>query len=165
MRKKLETAIAVIAWVAAALIPWSLAAGQGAAPPSLEEQLQAQYKLALMGMDGGGPNIKEPGTVLTIQKGGILGVAPTYLAACPAKYQDGTLHSPSPMCVAMAKLSRSFQTGEKVYATKIEVKPKNDKISVKIVACDSCNGITPPTYYKSQVDFQFAKGFLATPDI
>ncbi len=63
-----------------------------------------------MGMDGGGPNIKEPGTLLTIQKGGILGVSPTYLAACPAKYQDGTL-------------------------------------------------------YKSQVDFQFAKGFLATPDI
>ena len=42
MRQKLEMTISVIALVVTALIPWSLAAGQAAAPPSLQEQLQAQ---------------------------------------------------------------------------------------------------------------------------
>lgn len=164
MRQKLKLTNFAIALVGAALIPWSRTAAQIPVPASLEEQLQAQYQLTQMGLDGSGPNIKEPGAVLTIQKGGILGVAPTYLGLCPAKYQDGTLHAPTAMCVSMAKLSRSFQTGEKVYFTKIEVKPKNDKVSLKIVACDTCNGTNPPTYYKSQVDFQFAKGYLAMSD-
>jgi len=30
-----------------------------------------------------------------------------------------------------------------------------------VIACDSCNNVNPPTYYKSQVVFQFAKGYLA----
>jgi hypothetical protein len=165
MREKLEMTISVIALVAMAAIPWPLAAGQGAAAPSLEEQLQAQYKLTRIAVDANGPTIIEPGTVLTIQKGGILGVPPTGLA-CAAKYQDGTLHSPNGVCANMAKqTSRIFETGEKVYATKIEVKPKNDKVSVHIVACDSCNGTNPATFYKSQVDFQFAKGYMGAPDV
>ena len=64
MRQKLEMTISVIALVVAALIPWSLAAGQGAAPPSLQEQLQAQYKSVKMGSDSNGPTVLEEGTVL-----------------------------------------------------------------------------------------------------
>lgn len=165
MRQSLKINISVIALTVAGVIPWSLASGQNAAPPSLEEQLRAQYKVARLGGDASGPTIIEPGTVLTIQKGGILGVAPSSAVVCPAKYQDGSLHPPGGVCVAMVKQnSLSFQTGEKVYATKIEVKPKNEKVSLKIIACDSCNGTNPPTSYKSQVDFLFAKGFLEKAD-
>ncbi len=166
MRQKFELTMMLIGFLVAAVIPQSFAAGQGGSPPSLGEQLQAQYQLTQMGVDANGPSITQPGTVLAIQKGGILGVAPTTLVICPAKYQDSTLHAPSALCVAMVKqTSRSFQIGEKVYATKIEVKPKNDRVSVRIVACDSCNGTNPPTFYKSQVEFQFGKGSLETPDV
>jgi hypothetical protein len=143
----------------------SISAGQGPAPPSLEEQLEAQYKLAHVSGHAGGRAITDPGTVLTIQKGGILGVVPIKLAMCPAKYQDGVLHPPNSFCANMAKNARSFQIGEKVYATKIEVVPKDEKISIKIVACDSCNGNNPPTFYKSQVDFVFAPGSLEAGDV
>jgi hypothetical protein len=30
-----------------------------------------------------------------------------------------------------------------------------------VVACDSCNNVNPPTFYKADVIFQFAKGQLA----
>jgi hypothetical protein len=157
--------ISGIALVVAVAIPWSRAAGQNPAPPSLPDQLQAQYKVARLGGDSSGPTIIEPGTVLTIQKAGILGVSPSTVVVCPVKYQDGSLHPPSSLCAAMVKrTSRPFQVGEKVYITKLDVNSKNDKVSVKIVACDSCNGTNPPTSYKSQVDFQFAKGILETGD-
>jgi hypothetical protein len=149
----------------AAVIPYSLAAAQNPAPPSLDDQLLAQYKLAQLGGDASAPTIVQPGTVLSIQKTGILGVTPTTVVVCPAKFQDGALRPPTSLCAAMVKrTSRSFQVGEKVYITKLEVNSKNDRVSLKIVACDSCNGTNPPTAYKSQVDFQFPKGILETGD-
>src|SRR6266700_4120096 len=33
-------------------------------------------------------------------------------------------------------------------------------VALSVIACDSCNNVNPPTYYKSQVVFQFAKGYL-----
>ncbi len=74
MRQKLERTISLIALVAAALIPWSNARAQDAAPPSLQEQLEAQYNSVKLGSDSNGPSVLEVGTVLAIQKGGILGV-------------------------------------------------------------------------------------------
>jgi hypothetical protein len=53
----------------------SMAVAQNAPSVSLEEQLKAQYKLAKIGMATGDITITEPGTVLAIQKGGILGAA------------------------------------------------------------------------------------------
>src|SRR5438093_7680325 len=57
--------------------------------------------------------------------------------------------------------TRLFQVGEKVYPSKIEVHPDKDIVALSVIACDSCNNVNPPTYYKSQVVFQFAKGYLA----
>jgi len=166
MRHTLMMASQVFTAIVAGIVLCGVALGQNAAAPSLEEQLEAQYKLAKLGSDAGGTSIVEQGTVLTIQKGGILGVTPATVAICPAKFQDGTLHSPNALCVAMIKNnSRSFQVGEKVYATKIEVKPKNDRVALRIVECDSCNGTNPPTYYKSEVVFQFPKGHLKTASV
>ena len=134
--------------------------------PSLQEQLKAQYKLVKMGADGGGLTVVDPGTVLDIQKGGLLGVAPQITIFCPAKFQDNDLKAPNGFCAAMVKQnSRFLQVGEKVYPLKIDVNVEKDKVSIQVVECDSCNGVQQPSFYKSEVVFQFSKGSLRTPNV
>ena len=187
MRQKLEMAISVIALMVGAVIPWPLAAGQDAAPPSLQEQLQAQYKSVKISSDSNGPTVLEEGTVLIVQKGGILGVPWGSIKGCPSKYENGTLKPPSFLCTKARGIgdngggwpgiphlpkafntntsnTRYFSIGEKVYPSSIAVDVSKEKISFGIVACDTCNQTSPPTYYKSEVDFQFAKGYLETAD-
>jgi hypothetical protein len=55
-----------------------------------------------------------------------------------------------------------FQTGDKVYPSKIEVNLSKDTVTVGIVACDTCNKTDPPTYNKANVVFIFPKGTLAS---
>lgn len=66
------------------------------------------------------------------------------------------------MCANMAQTGRNFEIGDKVHVTKIDVVQKDEKV---VVACDSCNGVNPATFYKSQVDFIFAPGFLEKGDV
>lgn len=144
---------------------------------SLEDQLKAQYQLVKMGADSSGPSVVEQGTLLVIQKGGILGVPYSDVNMVPTKYQDGQMHTPNSTMMkglgsmfskAASKVNmdkqtttRLFQVGEKVYPSRIEVNTGKDKVTLGIVACDACNNVNPPTYYKSDVVFQFAKGTLA----
>jgi hypothetical protein len=55
-----------------------------------------------------------------------------------------------------------FQTGTKVYPSKVVVNLPKDQVEISIVACDSCNNTSPTTFNKADVIFQFAKGSLAT---
>jgi hypothetical protein len=127
----------------------------------LQSQLQVQYKLATTGTDASGVELLEPGTVLVVQKAGLLGVAPTSALLCAANYQDGSLQAPGGLCKTMvSNYSRYLEVGEKVYATKIAVDLKKEKISFTIIECDSCNGATQPSSYKSEVAFQYPKGYL-----
>jgi hypothetical protein len=51
---------------------------------------------------------------------------------------------------------------------KIDVNLDKDKVSFQVVECDSCNGVQQPSFYKSEVVFQFAKGSLhnaSVPDV
>ncbi|HWO34001.1 MAG TPA: hypothetical protein VNO32_34830, partial [Candidatus Acidoferrum sp.] len=131
------------------------------APVTLQEQLSAQYKPAKMGSDSGGVAVVEPGTLLSVEKGGVLSVPWKALALCPAKFQENSLHASAGMCAAMVKsVSRYFQKGDRVYPTKIDVNVDKAKISFTVVACDSCNQVNPPTSMKGEVVFQFAKGYL-----
>jgi hypothetical protein len=195
MRHKLEIGIPVIGLVVAAMISGSLAAGQNAAPPSLLEQLQAQYKFVKMGNDSTGPVVLEAGTVLGIQKGGILGVPSGSPKSCPSKYENGNLKPPSGWCTEARKQgikhglsalaphlpgaaanaangvntdtssTRYFKSGEKVYPSNIAVDATKGTISFGVVACDTCNKTDPPTYYNAVVIFQFAPGYLETADV
>src|SRR6266478_3758010 len=184
MRPRINLSLQVAAGILALIAPCFLAA-QGSPAVSLEEQLSAQDPLVKMGSDSSGPAVVEPGTILAIQKGGILGVPYGNMNMLPAKYQDGTLHPPATatsnsatsmgakVCgffgkcnstkeqVGKQTTTRLFQVGEKVYPSKIEVHPDKDIVALSVIACDSCNNVNPPTYYKSQVVFQFAKGYLA----
>jgi hypothetical protein len=132
---------------------------------SLQEQLSAQYKLARIGSDSGGVAVVEAGTLLAVQKGGVLSVPWRAMALCPAKFQDNSLHPSAGFCAGMVKqVSKYYQVGDKVYPTKIDVNFEKAKISFTVVACDSCNGVNPPTSMKGEVVFQFAKGFLEKAD-
>jgi hypothetical protein len=72
MSQKFRRLIPGIVVFAATLFSISLASAQ--APVSIQEQLAAQYKLVKMGSDTSGYSVVEKGTLLAIQKGGILAV-------------------------------------------------------------------------------------------
>jgi len=138
--------------------------------PTLQEQLVAQYKLVKMGSDTGGYSVVEKGTLLKIEKGGILGVPYSDQSILSTKYEGGQVHSPNTTVAkglgfAMKKFGKEQTThlmavGDKVYPTKIEVNEAKDTIVLGIVACDTCNKTDPPTYMKANVVFQFPKGSL-----
>lgn len=138
---------------------------------ALDEQLKAQYTFVKMGSDSSGPAVVEPGTILDIKKGGVLGVPYSDTSFTPTKYQDGQVHSPNALVqkgigsfmkkIGKEQNTRLFQIGEKVYPSRIEVNMAKDQVTMGVIECDSCNNVNPPTYYKADVIFQFAKGSLA----
>lgn len=167
MRRRFEIAAYVFALIVCGIgLCLKSSAQKG---PSLQEQLKAQYKTVKLGADGNGLAVVDPGTVLDVQRGGLLGVAPQITMFCPAKYQDGDLKVPNGFCMAMVKQSSRFlQKGEKVYPLKIDVSLDKDRVSFQVVECDSCNNVQQPSFYKSEVVFQFAKGALqntSVPDV
>jgi hypothetical protein len=142
---------------------------------SLLEQLQAQYKLVKMGSDTSGYSVTEKGTLLAIQKGGVLGVPYSDKSVLATKYEGGVVHSPNGALVegkkrllghfsqtaSQGQTTKLLAVGDKVYPTKIDVALDKDTVTVGIVACDTCNKTDPPTYNKANVVFQFPKGSLA----
>lgn len=154
---------------AAAIFPFAIANAQ--APVSLQEQLSAQYKLVKMGSDTSGYSVVEKGTLLAIQKGGILAVPYGDQNVLSNKYENGTIHAPNSLSLMgrksiMGKFGKEqtthlFAVGDKVYPMKIDVNPAKDTVTLEIVACDTCNKTDPPTYNKANVVFQFPRGSLA----
>jgi hypothetical protein len=151
------------------------AAQAGAQAPSLQEQLAAQYKTTKMGSDTSGAAVVDAGTLLAIQKGGILGVPWTDHSMLTTKYEGGAVHSPNGLMVAGKKsllgrfsttqnegqTTKFFAKGDKIYLTKLDVNLDKDMVSFAIVACDTCNKTDPPTYNKANVQFVFPHGTLA----
>jgi hypothetical protein len=128
---------------------------------TLQGDLEKTYKPAKMGTDSTGTVVVEAGTVLTLQKGGVLGVPYDNMVFCPSHYQDGTLKPPNTMCkLSVAKVSKYINSGEKVYVTKIEIIQKDEKVIFSIVECDSCNNVQSASQMKSQIVFHYPKGYL-----
>jgi hypothetical protein len=171
MRQKIEMAVLLGALIVVGITP-CLVVAQGAPAVPLEDQLKAQYTLVKMGADTGGAAVVDQGTILVIKKGGILSVPYGDASVVPTKYQDGVVHSPNNVVMkgigfGMKKFgkeqtTRLMQAGEKVYPSKIAVNLPKDQVMISIIACDSCNNVSPTTFYKADVIFQFAKGSLAT---
>jgi hypothetical protein len=143
--------------------------------PTLQEQLAAQYKVAKMGSDTSGYSVIEEGTLLAIQKGGVVGVPYSDKTVLNNKYENGTVHGPNAaMTEARKRLfghfsqtssegqtTKLFKKGDKVYPTKIDVKLDKDLVVMGIVSCDTCNNVDPPTWNKANIEFAFPKGALA----
>ena len=171
MGQKLRVLIPGSAAMLAILVSAAPARAQA---PSLQEQLAAQYKLVKMGSDTSGYSVVEEGTLLAIQKGGIMGVPYTDKTILTSKYENGTVHGPNAALTEARKrvfghfsttqsegqTTHLFPKGDKVYPTKIDVNVDKDTVAMSIVACDTCNKTDPPTYNKAQVVFQFPKGSL-----
>src|SRR5271155_3664269 len=151
--------------LAAALVCSSAASAQLAPTASLSDEITSLYKLTRFGVDSTGLTVTDAGTVLMVQKGGILAFPPTDMGILPTKYENGSIHSPSPALTGLFKqnVSTRFLTaGERVYVQKLDINLKASKISVSLVECDSCNGVQNPSFYKAVLTFQFAKGYLET---
>ncbi len=168
MSQKSHSLIPWIALVVAMMFPMALASGQSA---TLEDQLQKTFKMVTMGSDTDGVSVVEEGTVLALQKGGILAVPYSDSSDFKTKYQNGQIHAPGGLIVAGRKAimgkfgsdqtTHLFKKGDKVYPTKMSVNMKKDTVTLGIVACDKCNKTDPPTYNKAEVVFVFPKGSLA----
>jgi uncharacterized membrane protein YgcG len=167
MRYKIQMPVLIVALILFALTPGLLSA-----QVSLADQLNAQYNLVKMGEDSNGAAVIEAGTILKINKGGILSVPyGDQTSGMPTKYQDGQVHSPNALGMkargsllghfGKTQTTQFFQVGNKVYPTKIQVNADKDQVVMGIVSCDSCNNISPTTFYKADVVFQFNKGQLA----
>ena len=175
MCRRLQVPGVVVPAVAVIITALATAMTVQAQAPTLAEQLAAQYKVAKMGSDTGGYSVVEEGTLLAIQKGGILAVPYSDKTILTSKYENGTVHGPNAaMTEARKKIFGHFsqtqnegQTthlmakNDKVYPMKIDVNVDKDTVSMQIVACDKCNNTDPPTANKAQVVFQFPKGSLA----
>ena len=169
MWQKFERLVGALVLIAVVMTP-CLVFSQAPAVP-LEDQLKAQFTLVKMGADTGGAAVVEQGTILVIKKGGILSVPYGDTSAVPTKYQDGTVHSPNNMVMkglgfglgkmGKTQTTRLMQVGEKVYPSKIAVSLPKDQVQLSVIACDSCNNVSPTTFYKADVIFQFPKGTLA----
>jgi len=134
----------------------SLASAQAV---SLQEQLNAQYKMVRIATDGSLAG--DAGTLLVIQQGGILSVPWKALAKCPAKFHDNQLYPSTGFCAGMMKnVSGVFKRGTKVYPVKIEVDPKKAKITMVVVRCDSCYNDSAQNAMKGEVVFEFTSGYL-----
>ncbi len=154
---------------AAALFSSSLLNAQAV---TLQEQLAAQYKVVKMGSDTSGYSVVEKGTLLAIQKGGILSVPYGDQNVLASKYENGTIKGPNSISLMgrksiMGKFGKEqtthlFAVGDKVYPMKIDVNVAKDMVTLEIVACDTCNKTDPTTYNKANVVFQFPHGSLAT---
>lgn len=174
MWEKWERTIPAVAVVCMNVLWLGSAIAQSGAP-TLQEQLAAQYKLVKMGSDTGGYSVVEEGTLLAMQKGGVVGVPYSDKTVLTSKYENGAVHGPSAMKAEARKAlfghfsqtasegqsTHLFRKGDKVYATKVDVKLDKDVVVMSIVACDTCNNTDPQTWNKAAVEFQFPKGALA----
>jgi len=146
-------------FLAAAMASMLLPGIAGAQSVTLQEQLSAQYKTVKIGPDGEVSG--DPGTLLAVQKGGIIAVPWRAVALCPAKFQDNVLHLSTGFCAGMMQnVSGYFKKGAKVYPLKIDVNPGKAKISFQVVGCKVCNHSDQPFPFKAEVVFEFAKGYL-----
>jgi hypothetical protein len=168
MRQKIQRAVLMIGLSAVGITPSHVLAQ---ATVSLEDQLKAQYTLVKMGADSGGAAVVEQGTILVVKKGGVLGVPYSDQSILSTKYENGAVHSPNPLVskgigslmskVGKTQTTQFFQVNTKVYPARITVNLPKDQIIMGIVDCDSCNNVSPTTFFKADVVFQFPKGTLA----
>jgi hypothetical protein len=163
MPAKSKSAIMVAAVSFAAVLFTISARAQNAPASALADQLKTQFKLAKLGADA---SILEPGAVLVIHSDGLLGVPPASAATCLVTYSDGALRPLSADDQAhCGKRVRKLSLGEKVYAVKIDVDAKKDRVSLLVVGCGSCTGAPQSASSKSQIVFQYPAGYLAAAEV
>jgi len=134
----------------------------------LHDSLEARIKVSKTDMDR--LRIKEPGSVLVVQKEGITASPSKDQSMLVNKYKDGTLKQPGGLFVTLSdkKTNRDFAVGERLYC--IAIKVKNDAIQLWLLSTEmaaiNVKGTTQQTRYKAALEFELPEAFLsqATPD-
>lgn len=167
MNKHFFCCIKVIALTLVGAMPLATLHAQSAPPPSaspsLQEQLEAQYPLAKI-TNAGGCSVTNPETALVLQKAGI-GALPIKgsTGICSTHYKEGKINPPGFWCkkyLESAKLDLvTLESGDKVFATKLEVNANKSEIKVSIGYCAQA------TSYRADLIFQFPKKFLDTASV
>ncbi len=132
---------------------------------ALEESLKAKYELAKAGTDW--VRVTKPGTVLVVQKEGIL--TDLALSMPPMnKVVDGNVTQSKGFMAFMSSSEnqRVLKPGDKLYVDQIVV--KGNEVVFFVFTCDTyevhIRGTTRQTRYKAVLAFQFPQGFLETAD-
>ena len=124
----------------------------------LQGWLEARYTLADIDKDG--ISATQAGTVLVIQKGGVVAnsiSAPAYIAN---RVRAGEV-SPSDGSAKLPRNTRTFAVGEKAYVSRIDV--KDTEVQYFILSrdlFDGNDGLSKRTRFKALVSFEFPNGFL-----
>ncbi len=130
---------------------------------ALSQQLKETYPLTKTGEDRN--RVGKHGIVLVVQKENIVGDKATDLTFTLNKVRDGQVVQGEGWTVK--RNAHTFEPGERLYVFDIDV--KDNEIWFKMISCDTFpitrGGWTEQTRYKSLVNFQFPKGYLATADI
>lgn len=112
--------------------------------------------------------ITKPGTVFVIKKDGISGDMSSDSTFLTNKIQDGQVKQAKGILASIQnkKTSRTFNPDQRVYLFKVMVM-END-ILFYIITCETSGaniaGSTQQIRYKSLLDFQFPKNYLASAD-
>jgi hypothetical protein len=142
---------------------------QNAAQPNLQDLLKPIYKVTTAGNDNSGFKVIEPGTIVSIQKTGVIATPNTgspqsvvinpFEKACSNNFKNGEL-TKSKTCNLSTLGSRYLDKGWKLYITKFEVNPKQNKITFTLVDCGPCNNTPKNGALRAMVSFQFGDKFL-----
>ena len=133
---------------------------------TLEESLASNYEMTKTGLDR--VRITKAGTVLVIRKENISGDLASDMTFLNNKIIDGAAQQAGGFGAALQgkRTSRVFKPGEKVYVFKIDV--RDDAVQFFVISGETYDvnlkGSTRQTRYKSEISFEFPKGFLETAD-
>jgi len=127
--------------------------------------LRQHYKLATLHLDADGRLQLEPGTVLTVQRDGIMSFEtadPSIAMLCPSKVRGETVHGPTDIaCTKLSPVSRrALRISEMVCVTAIDVNTPADELSMMLVTCDPHNVVPRNKTSRAMVLFSFPKGAL-----
>jgi hypothetical protein len=162
--------------------------GQAAAtaPPTLQEQLEAQYPLATITTRGGCTvnNVDAPAPLL-VQKPGVIAVpVNSYAPNCESNYKDGKVNPPGMKCTGLSSKTKEWgkmipglpdiskiperelvrlEKGDSVYPTRFEVSEKKGEVRVSIGYCSGEGNKASP--YKGEVVFHFKGDVLKSGNV
>jgi len=129
----------------------------------LRDQLTDVYGLTKLNADSSGASSTDAGTVLVVQKEGILAFPPSQVIAGETTFKNGEIQHAYVGQVFLGKHTRNFPVNDKVQVTGITLDAKEDKVVLLLAECAACNGNDQE--YRARVAFQFPSGYLATADV
>lgn len=167
MKKRLFLCIALTVLVAASAITLNAqnAPSSPSGPPSVLEQLEAQYPLAKMTAKGG-CTVTNPETALALQKAGPAALPQKGSSTmCASHYRNGSFTKAGFKCTYYLNVTKqavvTLEKGDKVFPTKLEVDKDDVKVSFGYCSGDPGQAVV----YTGEVIIEFPKDSLKSASV